>query len=194
MNFRAACLALVLILSAVPSLAAQGEEVRVLVVVGKVSIPLGVSSSFREVTKALPKPGELPVEDAHERSHDAHTYCYRYRRNGREVVLEFFDSDFGLHTARLSTPMSPLAKTCTVLSSEPLFAINGVQVGLGAKALPALPGFRLLTKNGVLSLEREWTSKDRSEACFSRSVSIEGVPGKQGFSSIRVQNWEEPGC
>lgn len=182
-----------------PSTANALPVTKVFLLVGTTAIPLGVEHRFKDVAGALPKPGELPIDDAHDKKHDSHTYCYRFGAKG-SGLLEFFDSDFGLHTARLSRiGASSENGECPELRSEPRFAIGGKTLSLAAKGLPDLPGFTKEEKEKLVLLKKAWTYTDVSKQhqwgnCFSREVAIEARPDEGGFRSIRVMNWDEPGC
>jgi hypothetical protein len=181
------------------SIEPKGSDVAVAVVVGAKTVPLGVKHRFREAAGALPKPGALPVNDRHDQRHDSRTYCYRFGAKGHKGMLEFFDSNFGMHTARLSRVPDEKNPECTDMPSEPRFDVNGKSFSLKNKSMPTLPGFVEEKKDNVLVLKRQWTYTDSSRPhqwgnCFSREVSIEAKPGKGGFSTITVMNWDEPGC
>jgi hypothetical protein len=182
-----------------PCLAAENDpqEIEVAIQIGLEKVPLSVHHRFRDVAAVLPKPGLLPDEDAHDQAHDSHTYCYRFGPLRQEALLEFFDSDFGLHTARLSRVMSSDRPQCAVLSSEPLIIIGTSRLTISSKPLSSLPGFVRETQGNVVSLEREWTYSNPSRphmgsTSFCRAVSIEAVAYNNALRSIQVQNWEEP--
>ena len=178
---------------------AQPVEIEAAVVVGATVVPLSVKQRFSEVAGALPEPGRLQVEDSHDRAHDAHTYCYAFETSSGNARLEFFDSEFGLHTAQLSRGVDSEHATCTPLPTEPHFLVGTSRYSLGSNPIEGPPGFRSTEKKGMVSFKREWTYSDaerpqRSGTCFSRSVSITVVSEDKGVRSIIVQNWEEPGC
>jgi hypothetical protein len=141
----------------------------------------------------------MPVTDAHDQHDDLHIYCYRFGAKGHKGMLEFFDSDFGMHTARLSRVPDEKNAECTELPSEPRFVVNGKSFSLTVKNMPRLSGFAEGKKDSQLVLKRDWTYADPSRShqwgnCFSRGVSINAQPDKAGFSAITVMNWDEPGC
>lgn len=111
--------AAVLVLAPVAFVATQvwaersAEELQVAVLVAAARVRLGVHTRFAETGTDLPKPGELPAQDEHDGMHGAHTYCYSYRTKGGPAALEFFDSAFGLHTARLLRALGEAHRTCT---------------------------------------------------------------------------------
>jgi hypothetical protein len=94
--------------SSVPPLLVSAEQpqINVAVVIGAQTVPLGVGHRLDVSASLLPRPGELPALNAHDAGHGGHTYCYRFRTRGGEALLELFDSDFGLHTARMTKAAS----------------------------------------------------------------------------------------
>lgn len=177
------------LLISLPALAAE-PAIDVSVVIGKARVPLSVEHRFSDVATSLPKAGRMLVEDTHELSHDARTYCYRFG----DELLEFFDSDFGVHTARMSRSPDAGKTNCAVLNVRPVFEVAGKRFSLTTKDLPTLGGFTTNRKEQLVRLERGWTYNLDERTCMSRSVSVEGQPGQGGFDRITVMNWEEPGC
>ena len=151
-----------------------------------VTIPLSVHHRFPDVATGLPKPGELSVADADDRQHDSHTFCYRFRSNGTEALLEIFDSDFGAHTARLSRPSVGLASSCPVLSTEGRFFVANSRIGLASTALPDLEGFVPASLDESVSITREWMYRDANGRCWWRATSVEALKESTGFRSIQV--------
>ncbi len=185
-----ALLSAVLLASCVLVAAGQDSaEVKAAVVVNETVVPLSVWHRFPEVSRGLPKPGNMPAEDLHDKQHDSHTYCYRF---GNEL-LELFDSDFGLHTARLSRPKG-VNQSCTPLKKRAYFEIAGARLSLEASTLPALPGFKNRKKDNALVFERTWQYRKDDKTCFDRVVSIEARQGNERLESITVMNWTEGGC
>jgi len=179
-------------------LTASVEELDVAVLVGATRVPLSVHVRFADVAKGLPKPGELPVEDAHARGHDARTYCYSYSSARGLVVLELHDSDFGLHTARIVRGGLKDHQTCPRLDSEPEVAVGSSRVALdSAVVLPS--DFKKTSSPNQVTFERHWTYEQvppgRSvTTCFDRVVSVVVTSHAGAPQSITVQNWKEPGC
>lgn len=174
------------------------SELAVAILVGEVRVPLGVQYRFKDVASALPPPGRLPVEDAHDREHGAETYCYSYRTLHGVSRLELFYSDFGLHTGRISR-VATSETACTQLESDPTFLVGEWEYSLSSKTLSAPLEFTSREEGDTKIFEREWTYTDPSRphklgTCFSRGVYIRIERERGATRSITVQNWEEPGC
>ncbi len=173
-------------------------EVDVAVLVGEIRVPLGVQYRFKDAARALPPPGHLPVEDAHDREHGAETLCYSYPTSRGFIRLELFDSRFGLHTARISRfPGSSMP--CTQIKSDPQFLVGEARYFLTEEPLTAPSGWTSEEKGNTTTFEHEWTYTDPSRphplgACYSRGVYIRITREQGATQSISVQNWEEPGC
>src|SRR5689334_12102930 len=157
------------LLISLPALAADPAppEIQVFVVIGEARVPLSVDHRFSEVAGPLPKPGQMPIEDPHELGHDARTYCYRFG----DELLEFFDSAFGAHTARLSRSSSAAMASCTAVRVRPEFEVAGRRLSLKSKQLPSLRAFTKKQEGQLVILERSWTYKADESRCSSRSVS-----------------------
>jgi len=175
------------------------KDVEVAVLIGTSKVPLSVRRRFLEVTGALPKAGRRQPIDSHDRSHDAGTFCYRFQSISGFGLLEFFDSDFGVHTAKLSRRAEADDQDCTPLSSEPTFIVGASRYALST-ANPSPPlGFQSEEHLDSISFKREWTYSDPTRphmwgTCFSRSISITVEPPRPKLRSIVVQNWAEQGC
>lgn len=177
--------------------AEPSREINVAIVVGDFRLPLGVQYHFADVQGKLPPPGYLPV-DAHDREHGAETYCYGYRAPNGSFRLEFFDSDFGMHTARLSR-IDADSSTCSALTSEPRFVVAEKEYSMTSENWSAPLNFVSEDKGDSKKFQSQWKVTDPSRphkggTCFSRSVYIEIKHDRNGTKSITVQNWEEPGC
>jgi len=189
-------LAALAVASSVPPLliSAEQPQINVAVVIGAQTVPLGVAHRFDDSASLLPRPGELQTLNAHDTGHGGHTYCYRFRTRGGEALLELFDSEFGLHTARMTKVAGRKVRDCPKLAAEPRFVVGSTHFSLRAtKALPPA-GFRATRGPEGLSFEREWTQSGAPAACVSRSISIDVEPSEGAVRAITVQNWEEPGC
>ena len=105
------------------------EGPTVAVIVGEDTIPLGVRERFQDIAgKVLPTPGLLPVEDAHERGHGVHHYCYSFDGG----FLRFVDwPDFGMHSAEMTREAPADNVSCPTLESEPAFRFGDLFVALG---------------------------------------------------------------
>lgn len=174
------------------------SEIDVAVLVGEIRVPLGVQFHFSEAASALPPPGRLPVDDAHDRGHGVETFCYSSRIPQGVSLLELFDSDFGLHTARISW-VETGETTCTQLDSTPTFLVGDQKYSLANEALSAPLGWTSKKDGDTTVFEREWTYTDPSrphmwDSCFSRGIYIRIKRDENATRSITVQNWEEPGC
>ncbi len=179
--------------------AADRQDIAVGIVIGSVRVSLNVRLHVADLPKGLPRPGELAVADEHDRSHGARTYCYRYEGGQGSVLLELFDSDFGMHMARLSRVGRGSHAKCPVVSSEPRVAVGKQRYDLKAVPRAGVPGFRLERRGDSSAHERQWTYSDPSRphmwgTCFTRLVSLTIEPNEGIVRSLTVDNWEEPGC
>jgi hypothetical protein len=175
------------------------QKIPVSVLIGAAELELNVRLHFADVSSGLPQPGELAVADAHDRGHGAHTYCYRYAAKAGIILLELHDSDFGLHTARLSRVEPSAQAQCPMLSHEPEVRVGNARYRLSSLAWPQPSGFVVKKTTDSLTLVREWTYSDPTKphmwgTCFSRSVRLTIEPPAGMARSLTVQNWEEPGC
>ena len=174
------------------------REIDVAIIVGEFRVPLGVQYHFSDALGKLPAPGHLPVEDAHDREHGAKTYCYSFRSPRGSSRLELFDSDFGLHTARISRVVAD-DSVCSALKSEPRFAVAEKEYSLTSESWSAPLDFVFKDEGNTKTFEDEWTYTDASRphrggACYSRGVYVRMKHDRDGTQSVTVQNWEEPGC
>ena len=175
------------------------RDIVVAVLIGAIRVPLNVRHHFADVAKGLPRPGELPVADAHDRKHGARTYCYRYHAQAGTVLLELFDSDFGLHSARLSPVGHATHEKCPLLSSEPRVIVGKSRYDLRSLPRSEPSGFQVRKRGDSITFERQWTYSDPSHlhmwgTCFSRVVNLTIEPREGVARSLTVDNWEEPGC
>jgi hypothetical protein len=173
------------------------QDVPVSVRIGLAQVRLNVRLHFAD-NAGLPTPGELSVADEHDRGHDAHTYCYRYPAKGGMILLELYDSDFGLHTARLSRVGKP-AQQCPVLSYEPEVLVDQARYRLTSLTWREPPGFQVKKTRDSLEITREWTYSDPTRphmwgTCFWRAITLTIEPLAGPARSLTIQNWEEPGC
>jgi len=169
------------------------------VAIGGQVLPLSVAGHFAEVGERLPEPGRLPIDDLHDKKHGGITYCYAFQSSDGQGRLELFDSDFGLHTARVSLVAGADQAACTLLSSEPQFIVGAARYSLSSAVLSCPPGFQVDSTPGTTSYTREWTQSGggqggRRAGCFWHSISITITGQGEHLRSIMVQNWEEPGC
>lgn len=167
--------------------------------IGAAEVRLNVRLHFADVSQGLPSPGEVPVADAHDRGHGAHTYCYRYAAKAGSILLELHDSAFGLHTARLSRVVRSAQEQCPMLSHEPEVRLGNARYRLSSLIWRETPGFVVKRTSDSLTISREWTYSDPMSphmwgTCFSRSISLTIEPPAGVAQSLTVQNWEEPGC
>lgn len=173
-------------------------DIEVTLVVEGVEVRLGVRHHFSDATNELPKPGKLPVDDAHDEKHGAVTYCYGFVTREGPAQLELYDSDFGIHTARLRLVARRNA-LCPRLKTPPYFVVGGKTYSLAKQQFSAPPGFESEREERVETFKRKWTYSDASRpslsgTCFSRSIEVT-IDGSDGIArSVTVQNWEEPGC
>jgi hypothetical protein len=187
-----------LMASSAAALAGDTADVPVSVRIGSGQVRLNVRLHIASAITGLPKPGELPITDPHERAHDARTYCYRYVGRGRPLLLELFDSTFGLHTARISVAQR-LRGQCPTLSHEPVVVIGETEYKISSDAFRPPAGYTVSETPDSLTISRHWTYSRPPEptqrgACFSREVSLTIEPPAGTPRSLMVQNWEEPGC
>jgi hypothetical protein len=189
-------------LIAAASAVVAGDEpcdVPVAVRVGMARVRLDVRLHFADAARGLPPPGELPVSDAHDLGHGARTYCYQYPTKAGAILLELYDSDFGLHTARLSRLDGSSQQRCPVLSHEPRVQLGNVGFGLASLPMPQPAGFQIKKTEQSVIISRSWTYSEPAKAgalgsCFSREISVTIEPAEGMARSLMVQNWEEPGC
>jgi hypothetical protein len=183
---------LVLVASVQPS-----PNIDVTLIVDGVAVQLGVNHHFSDSARELPAPGRLRV-DAHDKKHGAVTYCYGFSTREGPAQLELYDSDFGMHTARILR-VPRLNALCPPLRSPPHFIVSGERFSLLNREFAAPPGFDSDRKDHVETFKREWTysvesGPSLSGGCFSRSVDVT-IDGSDDITrSVTVQNWEEPGC
>ncbi len=170
-------------------------DVQVAVSVNGTTVPLSVHTRFTDVATRLPDPVVLVAQDAHGGKHAAKTYCYAFAKAAGSIRIELFDSDFGMHTARLSRHAKLGPAECTALSSEPVFLIGAERLSLDSQPPDSLPGFTRTDREGSIDFKRTWSFEDPKRShmwgtCFSRSVSVQ----VETRASLTVSNWEEPGC
>jgi len=175
------------------------QDIAVAVVIGTVRVPLNVRNHFPGVAKRLPRTGELPVADEHEKKHGARTYCYRFRAQSGWILLELFDSDFGLHSARISSVQSAPEGGCATVAAEPSVIVGELRYSVESPPRSAPLGFRSVARGDALVFEREWTYSDPARphmwgTCFSREVSLTIEPAEGRLRRLTIDNWEEPGC
>jgi hypothetical protein len=178
--------------------AERSREIDVAVVVEKTQIAVGVHHRFADVEHELPLAGRLAVDDSHDEKHGAVTYCYSFETPRGLGQLEIYDSDFGMHTARVFRVSSGDAR-CPLLRSAPYFIVGERKYSLVGPDWSAPPRFESDQGGDVQIYTLEWTDNDSARrhmwgTCFTRSirVTIERTVGT--ISSGTVQNWEEPGC
>jgi len=179
-------------------LGSDADDIPVLLRIGPGQVRLNVRLRVKGAVSRLPQPGELPVTDAHDVGHHARTYCYRFVANGRTILVELYDSDFGLHTARLSIADRSYSQ-CPSLSHEPVIVLGRAEFRLASDAFPTPAGYVLKKTSSGTTISRNWTYSEAAEqpgqdACFSRAISLTIGPPTGAPRSLTVQNWEEPGC
>jgi len=195
-----ACCALLLVALRVGGADDHPEDVPVAVIIGQTHIRLSVLSGFSRGALGVPAPGEIPVTDAHDRSHGAHTYCYRYSTKSSYVLLELFDSlTFGMHTARLSRVRGSAQEQCPLLSVEPELLLGTTRYRLSSVTWREPAGFIASKAGDSITMTREWKYSEPSgsgvgAACVWRSISLTIEHPAGAARSLTVQNWEEPGC
>jgi len=173
-------------------------DIEVTLVVEGVALRLGVKHHFSDSARGVPRHGQLPIDDPHDEKHGAVTYCYGFETQEGPAQLELYDSDFGMHTARILRVARPNA-LCPRLKSMPYFVVDGKTYSLAEREFFPPPGFESEREDHIEIFTREWTYADASRpsmpgACFSRSVAVT-IDGSDGITrSVTVQNWEEPGC
>lgn len=177
----------------------KATDVEVSIKVGTNSIPIGVDKGLSEITAVLPYPGKRIEPDRHEHKHNAITYCFKFSSDENFELLEFFSSDFGMHTVRLSRVLPSTGKECTSISSPPEVRVNSTVISLRTFTPKRPKGFSEVKENGILTYSKEWTYTDTSKPhqwgnCFSRYVSNKTEVFDNGLKEVSVMNWDEPGC
>jgi hypothetical protein len=174
-------------LAMLPTIAsAQDGDPTVGVQIERTLVALSVFQRFDEIAGSLP-PGEITVTDEHELAHGARTYCYRYVGAEGTILLELFDSSFGLHTAALSRAAEDRARECPMLTREPVMVVGQQRIALESGELPEIGGFEHTRTAAGERLERRWGA-----GRYWRAITVEIERDDSGPRALRVQNWSEP--
>lgn len=174
--------------------AQASRAVDVTLVVENVQMALSVQHRFADAERELPAAGRLPIDSSRDAKHGAVTYCYSFEIPSGLGQLEMYDSDFGMHTARIFRAAKGGAR-CPLLRSVPYIVVGDEEYSLLGTDWSAPRGFESKREGDIETFTREWTYHDPARGtCFSRSIAVTVERTAGTVTDGTVQNWEEPGC